>query len=323
MGGQVSAGEGAYYHVAMMNGRANQLTEMVPVERIYSELGRYIAAGATHYLLMNTSDIRPVPMTIRAVMETAWGGVPARSSFYRQWSADQFGEQAADRVAAVYEQYFKAPPHVPGRVTREYGDQLYHTEARRMILSQLLDSALYSIPSQAPPWMPLRRVPKMTPDAITTYIENCAAAVARWDAVWKAATDAEPLVARERLPFYRAHVLTAIAINRESNLVLLHVSRAARAHAAGRLEDARRELSEAQRACDEIGRAEAGAEYGRWTKWYAGDWLTNVRRTSETIGLYAQHLTDPLAPLPSPLLWDWEAYYHILHYEGDRSVDVR
>ena len=70
-GGRVAAGQGAYYHVAMMNGRANQLTEMVPVERIYSELGRYIAAGATHYVLVNTSDIRPVPMTIRALMETA------------------------------------------------------------------------------------------------------------------------------------------------------------------------------------------------------------------------------------------------------------
>jgi hypothetical protein len=48
-----------------------------------------------------------------------------------------------------------------------------------------------------------------------------------------------------------------------------------------------------------------------------------VRRTREAIQLYAQHLDDPLSPLPSPLLWDWEAYYHIMHYEGDRSVNVK
>jgi hypothetical protein len=93
--GRVSAGQGAYYHVAMMNSRANQLTEMVPVERIYSELGRYIAAGATHYVLVNTSDIRPVPMTIRALMEIAWKGRPSGEegsarAFYRRWAADQF-----------------------------------------------------------------------------------------------------------------------------------------------------------------------------------------------------------------------------------------
>ena len=47
--GEVTAGQGAYDHVAMMNGRANQLTEMVPIERSFSEMGRYITAGATDY----------------------------------------------------------------------------------------------------------------------------------------------------------------------------------------------------------------------------------------------------------------------------------
>ena len=40
--GQVAAGQGTYYHVAMMNNRANQLTEMVPIERIAGELGRFV-----------------------------------------------------------------------------------------------------------------------------------------------------------------------------------------------------------------------------------------------------------------------------------------
>ena len=53
----------------MMNGQANQLSEMVSVKTIQSEIGRYIKAGATSYLLVNTSDIRPVAMTARAVME--------------------------------------------------------------------------------------------------------------------------------------------------------------------------------------------------------------------------------------------------------------
>jgi hypothetical protein len=50
----------------MMNGEANQLSEMVPVARIQSELGRNIRARATSYMLVNTSDIRPVAMTTRA-----------------------------------------------------------------------------------------------------------------------------------------------------------------------------------------------------------------------------------------------------------------
>jgi hypothetical protein len=337
--GRVSAGQGAYYHVAMMNGRANQLTEMVPVERIYSELGRYIAAGATHYVLVNTSDIRPVPMTIRALMETAWKGRPSGEegsarAFYRRWAADQFGARAASRVADLYETYFKAPARLPGGVTREYGDQLYHTEARRMILTQMLDAPLFSIPSQAPPWMPPRRLtsagapgtavaPKdWLRETVKTQIARTTEAEPRWEGVWQSARAAQPLVAAERLPFYRAHVVTMIAINRQSNLMLQKVARAIDAANAGKNDDARALLAEAVEACDEIRRVEAGAEYGRWKNWYAGDWLTNVSRTREMIALYARHLADPLSPLPSPLLWDWEAYYHILHYEGDRTVDV-
>ena len=47
--GLVTSGQGAYYHVAMMNGRANQLSEMVPVDRIHSEFGR-LYQGWSHSL---------------------------------------------------------------------------------------------------------------------------------------------------------------------------------------------------------------------------------------------------------------------------------
>jgi hypothetical protein len=114
-----------------------------------------------------------------------------------------------------------------------------------------------------------------------------------------------------------------IAINRQSNVMLLRVARAIQAENSGDTTRARLLLSEALQACDEIRRAESDAEYGRWKNWYGGDWLTSVSRTRQTIQLYAQHLGDPLSPLPSPLLWDWEAYYHIMHYEGDRTVDVK
>jgi hypothetical protein len=38
---------------------------------------------------------------------------------------------------------------------------------------------------------------------------------------------------------------------------------------------------------------------------------------------YAGDLKDPLARLLAPAAWSgWEAYFHIIDYEGDRSVDV-
>jgi hypothetical protein len=334
--GEVSAGQGVYYHVAMMNGRANQLTEMVPVERIYSELGRYIKAGATHYLLVNTSDIRPVLMTARAVLNVGWSGVPAGGAgadkaYYQDWTSSEFGAKSAAQVASVYVNYFKAPAHF-GEPEREYGDNLYHTEARRMMLTYMIDSPLYSIPSQAPKWVQPRisgygpgseNSKEWLSQAVKREIEQCGGAQPRWNAVWKQALAAEPLVAPERKPFYRASVLAMIAINRESNEALLQISRAVQQAQDGKMSEARESAQKALQALDSIQSAEAGAEYGKWKNWYRGDWLTGVYRTRQMVHTFLEFLSHPLTHLPPPVLWNgWEAYYHIMRYEGDRSADV-
>ena len=336
--GAVTKGEGAYYHVAVMNFRANQLSEMVPVERIFSELGRYIQAGATNYLLVNTSDIRPVPLTIKAIMEAAWKGVPAGGAdagdqFIRRWAADEFGAKAASQVAEVYEDYFQAPAR-SGSPEHEYGDQLYHTEARHMLLTYMVDSPLYAIPSQAPKWVEPRifgHGAEYTEEsgkpwlsqAIQTEIKQCGSAQPRWDAVWKKALAAERLVAPARRPFYRAHVLAMIAINRESNRMLFRVSKAVQEAQAGETSQARASAASALEAFNGIDQAEKAAEYGKWKNWYRGDWLTGVYRTRQMVEVFSKFLSDPLTHLSPPIFWDgWEAYYHIMHYEGNRSADV-
>jgi hypothetical protein len=335
--GQVTKGQGAYYHVAMMNGRANQLTEMVPVERIFRELGRYISAGATDYLLVNTSDIRPVPLAIKAVMEVAWKGVPpggaeAGAQFIRRWASEEFGSQAASKVAGVYQEYVKAPAHF-GQPERQYGDQRYHTEARHMMLAYMIAPPLYGLPSQSPQWVPphifgLGAYEKgmangWLGDAIQREIPQCSEAQPRWDAVWRKALEAEPLIAAERLPFYRAHVLAMIAINRESNRMLLHVSQAVEQAQRGEMAQARQSAAQALAALEGIRRAQAAAEYGKWKNWYRGDWLTGVYRTRQMAEIFSEFLSDPLTHLPPPVFWDgWEAYYHIMRHEGDRSADV-
>jgi hypothetical protein len=338
--GQVVAGQGAYDHVAMMNGRANQLTEMVPIERSFLELGRYIKAGATEYYLVNTSDIRPVTMSIRAVMDTVWKGLPSGSppadQFYQQWSAEEFGQATAPRLAELYQEYFQAPARFLDPV-REYGDQFYHTEARRILLTYMTDASLYAIPGQSPKWQvprvldsaagigPNRQSAKQwLADAVSREVQQCGDAQPRWDAVWKHALAIESVIPVARKPFYRAQVLAMIAINRESNRTLLLLSKAIQDAQNGRKADAHAEVDQALGALDEIQRAEAAAEYGKWKNWYRGDWLTGVYRTRELVEVFRKFLDDPLIHIAPPIVWDgWEAYYHIMHYEGDRSADVK
>lgn len=337
--GGVGQGQGAYYHVAMLNGRANQLSEMVPVSRIYSELGRYIKAGATQYLLLNTSDIRPVTMTAKAVMDAAWGGVPADSArgsdtYYGAWSSAEFGPKAAAALTKVYREYFDAPAHLPDS-PYEYGDTLYHGEARQMLMSAMISTPYYALPSQSPKWTIPRVMggggaPAGGPGGATDLqpliqreIKACGEAQARWDAVWKDAVAAEPLVSPSRRAFYRASVLTMITINRESNRILSLVSNAVTHAANGDIAKARAEAQAAIAASDAIRRAQAEAEYGKWAHWYRGDWLTGIDETRTMLQMFVRFLDDPLTRLPPPVTSSgWEAYYHIMHYEGDRTVDV-
>ncbi len=366
-GGKVAAGQGAYFHVAMMNGQANQLSEMVSAKVIHDELGRYIKAGATGYFLVNTSDIRPVAMTARAVMNMAWAGnlagVPANSAadreqrngsgdadgaYYRLWATEEFGARAAPALDEIYKAYFAAPslrrPFGPPRLTSAGnmpppppaasgdaplvdGDQHYHSEARRLILDELTEHQVAAIPSQSPKWTPPRLMPAADAQVrralLEADIEDCESAQPRWDAAWKKAVAAEPLVDPARRNYYQAEVLTMITINRESNRMLLEVARAIEADHAGRHAEAETHAAQALRALDAIQASMSAAEYGKWKNWYRGDWLTGVYRTHELVQDYANHLKDPMAKLPAPASWSgWEAYFHIMQYEGDRSVDV-
>ena len=338
--GLVTAGQGAYYHVAMMNFRANQLTEMVPVERIASELGRYIKAGATHYLLLNTSDIRPVPMTMKAVMNVAWKGLQRDTAgadgdsdqFYEQWSSDEFGAKAATQIVGIYKQYFATPAHLPEEEPAlPYGDQYYHTEARRFLLEYMVGFPLYFLPGQAPTWVAPRvfsgpaensTLPSLA-EALKGEIQRCGDAQPRWDTLWEKAVATEPLVSAERRPFYHAHVLAMIAIDRESNRALESIAESIQYAEDGKKTEARAEAQRALEALDEIFKVEARAEYGKWKGWYRGDWLTGIGRTRELVQIFAKRLEDPSSPMPAPIYWTgWEAYYHIMHYEGERTADV-
>ena len=351
-GGKVSSGQGAYFHVAMMNGQANQLSEMVPVSVIAQELGRYQRAGATAYLLVNTSDIRPVAMTTRAVMDFAWSGVPADTadvdgSFYRAWASEEFGAKAAGALADIYREYFAAPsprgplgppaltsagnppPQPPplSTVQRRNGDQHYHSEMRRILLDALSGHQVVAVPSQSPKWTPPRVLPVLEPAEreamLKRDVDECEQAQPGWDAVWNHARAAADMVDPARGAYYQAAVLTMIAINRESNRALMLVARGVADADHGDTLKAETEIDEAGQALDLVQASMSAAEYGKWKNWYRGDWLTGVFRTRELVRAYGDHLRDPLAKLPAPVAWSgWEAYFHIMQYEGDRSVDI-
>ena len=334
--GHVAAGQGIYFHVAMLNGRANQLSEMVSVDRIYEELGRYQKAGATAYFLLNTSDVRPVVMTTRACMDAVWEGADKKTpeEFYKEWITEEYGAKAAPALTKFYEDYFKAPAILQARLgvmndkfVRWYGDNIYHSEGREMMLNTILQTPLVNVPSQAPKWEAPRYArfggEEWVDETAKREIAACGEAQPRWDAVWDQAVKDEALIPAARRNFYNMQVLTMAATNRDCNKMLLEVSKAVEDLKAGNKTKAEGDAQAAVAAMDHLLTTRKSAEYGKWKGWYRGDWLDGVPRTLETAQIFAKWIDDPMTPVPAAMDWGWEGYYHILHHEDERSVDVR
>ena len=109
----------------MLDGSANQVSEMVPPSRIFDQLGKFVANCSETFLIVdNVSDLWPVLLSTEAVLKFAWdpeafmGGDPnaTEMAFFLAFAKRNFGAALAEPVAAVYKQYV-----VKRRACRAFG----------------------------------------------------------------------------------------------------------------------------------------------------------------------------------------------------------
>ena len=89
------AGHGLYFHIAVEGGK--QTTETIPPRRIFDTIGKFVKKKATRIVILNLSDIKPVPIGTAAVMAFLWdpssfmATTPedAEKKFLQQWLSAQ------------------------------------------------------------------------------------------------------------------------------------------------------------------------------------------------------------------------------------------
>lgn len=318
--GAIAKGEGEYYHTAMYDYMSNHYSEMVPLERIQRELGRAAKAGATQWLLVNTSNIRPVVMTTRAVFELAWNPQPwiapesAESSKYlEKWSREEFGAAAGPAVAAYYKAYFAAPAKYGDREDAIAGDNLYHTAARGMLLAAIEgDSPLLARLNGRIPHRDLA-------DLEAKLIAAGQAADARWRQARALADKARPLIPKDRLDFFQANILTQVDLHTHFNRMVIDIAQGMLIAGAGRIAKIQAAIKEGEAAQA----AMRAAEYGKWNGFYsAGDWLLDTPRTLALARTYVDFLEGrPVSQNAVIRAKDnGMAYYRITAYQGTQTV---
>ncbi len=319
--GQIAKGQGEYYHTAMYDYMSNHYSEMMPLERIQRELGRAANAGATRWLLVNTSNVRPVVMTTRAVFELAWNPQPwtapnsAQSAKYLdKWSREEFGHAAAPVVAAYYKAYFAAPAKYSAPEDAVAGDNLYHTAARGLLLAAFEgDSPLLARLNG--------RIPhKDVPDLAAKLIQAGQAADARWIQARALADKARPLIPKDRLDFFQANILTQVDLHTHFNRMVIYVARAyLAADKAAKIAQIDAAIREAEAALASM----HAAEYGKWKGFYTeGDWLLDTPRTIALARAYLDKLEG--RPVPENAIIrakdNGMAYCRITAYQGTQAI---
>jgi hypothetical protein len=293
--GEIAAGQGLYYHTAMFDYFSNHFTEMLPTERMQRELGRAVKAGATQFLLVNTSNLRPVVRTTRAVMELAWNPLPwnevgASDAYLREWSEEEFGGAAANSLVAYYKEYLKAPARYGDKEDAVMQDNFYQTAARK-ILMQLVNGDLQS---------PVKLGSQITHDyknideLSRAMLAECRQADARWKRMEEMGSAVRKLVPADRKAFFVANVTTQTDIHLHSNRMLEDISEAAKRSSN------EEKLSAVKAAIREGGNIEAAlemADYGKWNGFYTnGDWLLDVPRTLALAEAYKHKLERRSVP---------------------------
>lgn len=277
-GGTISKGEGVYYHTAVIGANSNHFTERVPPQRIAHELGRAVKAGATVYMMLNPSDIRPVPMTTRAVMDLAWNATPwlapqEPADYLQQWSQEEFGAKAAPTLAKYYEAYFAAPARYGDQEDETLGDNYYPNIIRDLLVRMITDT-----PQSVARFGNNCQGSKSYPEYTRFLKEACQLAEPRWQKAHDLAAEAAPLVPPAHRPFFQAEVLSELEIHTHWNRALLNIAAAAEpgTSASEKLADVRRAIPEVAAVIT----AAKAADYGKWQGFHTrGDWFDNVPLT--------------------------------------------
>lgn len=105
-----AGGYGVYYHFDYVGGpRSYKWIDTIQNGKTWQQMNLAWERGARDLWIVNVGDIKPAEMPLDFFLDMAWdpdGMTPERLDEYsRDWARQQFGEEHADEVAAILDEY--------------------------------------------------------------------------------------------------------------------------------------------------------------------------------------------------------------------------
>ena len=289
---------GVYYHTMMYDGFANQLTELVPVDRIITQMSNFSAhSNETFVFILNLSDMLPVPMSSQAVLQMAWdpkpftvSGDPISSAlaYYKAWGVRQFGlaPADADTFAALWAAYYNSS-YIHGGLGDQYFSRVTRNRAG-IATGDVIANGSVSADTVA----------KAVSDVATMGGPDGAVPM---EALFAAAQAfaASGAVPPRRAPYFAAHTLLQFGTHAKISRALSLLAVAFNLSASGDNAGAVATLTTLLQRYEELFALRRAAEYAPWHGLYAFDHLADFNLVRRYV---VQLVSALLSPKGSPLL---------------------
>eukprot|EP00730_Choanoeca_flexa_P004249 TRINITY_DN11643_c0_g1_i2.p1 TRINITY_DN11643_c0_g1~~TRINITY_DN11643_c0_g1_i2.p1 ORF type:complete len:828 (+),score=185.36 TRINITY_DN11643_c0_g1_i2:198-2681(+) len=318
-----TSGAGIYTHVAMLDGRANQLTEMVPISRIFSSIANFVQKKATSIFVLNVSDLLPYIMGTLANFQAIYDSTnfmcnqtihaqcdALQLKWIAQWSQQTFrvSQRDAQIIAEAYADYYNVSYIFDGNADD--------------FLAGLITTAAQFVDR------PRSRVSSVSgADSVSNKTHWLHSDSYNWTQASETLCNALDRVQNvaQRVPAGRQQALAATVVNSlsyhchaTSGLVL--VQAAAQAHHNNDNTSAFAAMQQALGHMDQIAQSLAQAEGVRFRGLFANDQLTCQPRARRAIlATMAQLKPTPqslaLAVANSHDVWSCQGYRDMYHYQ--------
>jgi hypothetical protein len=290
---------GVYYHTMMYDGFANQLTELVPVDRIIQQVSNFSShANETFVFILNLSDMLPVPMSSQAVLQMAWDPTPflahgdtplaAALSYYKAWGVRQFGlaPTDADAFAALWAAYYNST-YIQGGLGDQFFSRVTRNRAGLATADVIADGHVSAATAN-----------RSAADAAAMGGPDAAAAM---EALFAAAEAfaASGVVPTRRAPYFAAHTVLQFGTHAKASRALSLLSVALNMSASGDNAGAVMTLQTLLQRFEELFALRRAAEYAPWHGLYANDHLADFNLVRRFVVQLVAALSSPKG---SPLL---------------------
>jgi hypothetical protein len=267
---------GIYYHCSFYDLQASNHLTMSPntSEFLATELGKALGAGASVYWIINCGSLKPHVYALDLIRCLWQHGEITISEWSKSYAATYYGRNNTEFVAALFEEYALCTAKYGPNDDDRAGEEIWHYPVRELLCKWMSGDTVNGLKSliwfagDIPFYTQVQKLEKLAKETFP-----------KWDRLYEKCTALRRQLDTEYIGIFDDSIFLQIRLQRSGSLGTALFCESLNSYRAGDMVNAFRLASKARAVYDEGVKAIFDAEHGKWTGYYQGDCLTDIRLT--------------------------------------------